>query len=354
MFGLFIEHGPLIITKDLQAKLRKYTWANEYNVIYFDNPVGTGFSFTDNDSGYATNESDVARDLYEALQQFFTVFHEYNKTDLYITGESYAGKYVPSIAYKIHSEGSNSGLNLKGIAIGDGLCDPESMLDYGDFLFQIGLIDEKQLALFKEQQQLTLSKIKSKSYLEAFKVWDQLLNGDLINGTSYFYNYTGLKFYYNYLYTIQPDDFNYYSGYIGLKETRRAIHVGNLTYNQGNIVEQHLINDIFQSVKPWFEVLMNNYKVLVYSGQLDIIVAAPLTESFVNTMNWKYANEYKNADRLIWKVSPEDTEVAGYVRQVHDFYQIIVRNAGHILPYDQPRVAYDMIRRFINNQGFKK
>ena len=94
--------------------------------------------------------------------------------------------------------------------------------------------------------------------------------------------------------------------------------------------------------------------MLVYSGQLDIIVAAPLTESFVNTMNWKYANEYKNADRLIWKVSPEDTEVAGYVRQVHDFYQIIVRNAGHILPYDQPRVAYDMIRRFINNQGFKK
>jgi vitellogenic carboxypeptidase-like protein len=47
-----------------------------------------------------------------------------------------------------------------------------------------------------------------------------------------------------------------------------------------------------------------------------------------------------------------DTEIAGYVRQVHDFYQIIIRNAGHMVPHDQPRVALDMISRFINNQSF--
>ncbi len=57
--------------------------------------------------------------------------------------------------------------------------------------------------------------------------------------------------------------------------------------------------------------------------------------------------------KQIWKVTPGDVEVAGYFRQVGDFYQVIVRNAGHILPYDQPKVALDMIKRFINNKGFE-
>ena len=51
-------------------------------------------------------------------------------------------------------------------------------------------------------------------------------------------------------------------------------------------------------------------------------------------------------------MNPSDVEVAGYVRQVGDFYQVIVRNAGHLVPYDQPKVAYDLIKRFVNNKGF--
>ena len=31
---------------------------------------------------------------------------------------------------------------LKGLAIGDGLCDPLHQMDYGDFLYQVGLLDE--------------------------------------------------------------------------------------------------------------------------------------------------------------------------------------------------------------------
>ena len=46
------------------------TWNTNYSMIYIDNPVGTGFSFTDQDAGYATNEVDVGRDLYRYI---FTV-----------------------------------------------------------------------------------------------------------------------------------------------------------------------------------------------------------------------------------------------------------------------------------------
>ena len=64
------------------------------------------------------------------------------------------------------------------------------------------------------------------------------------------------------------------------------------------------------------------FQVLIYSGQLDVIVAAPLTERFLPTVNWTGAEEYKTAPRFHWKVQPTDTEVAGYVRQAGEFYQV--------------------------------
>ena len=43
----------------------------------------------------------VANDLYDALQQFFLLFPQLQRNDFYATGESYAGKYVPAISYKV-------------------------------------------------------------------------------------------------------------------------------------------------------------------------------------------------------------------------------------------------------------
>lgn len=48
---------------------------------------------------------------------------------------------------------------------------------------------------------------------------------------------------------------NYFMKYINLASVRRAIHVGNLTFNDGSAVEQHLIPDVMQSVKPWIETV---------------------------------------------------------------------------------------------------
>ena len=46
----------------------------------------------------------MANDLYEALMQFFVLFPSLSANDFYVTGESYAGKYVPAISYKIHTQ----------------------------------------------------------------------------------------------------------------------------------------------------------------------------------------------------------------------------------------------------------
>lgn len=69
MFGIFDEHGPWTVTADLSLKPREYRWTLLANVIYIDNPVGTGFSFTKTDDGYARTEDQVGKNLYEALLQ---------------------------------------------------------------------------------------------------------------------------------------------------------------------------------------------------------------------------------------------------------------------------------------------
>ncbi|RWS25515.1 putative serine carboxypeptidase CPVL-like protein [Leptotrombidium deliense] len=341
LFGLFVENGPFVINKDLSVSLRKYSWTSAYSLLYIDNPAGTGFSFTQNDKGYATNEEDVARDLYEFLNQFFTLFAELRPNDFYVTGESYAGKYVPAIGYKIHTQ-NDSKINLKGIAIGDGLCDPITQMDYAHYLYQLGLIDEPQMKEIIKKQDQAVDLIKNKKYLEALEAWDSIIAS--------FTKYSGLNFYYNFLLTNAPEEFSYYGAYLAKASVRKAIHVGKLPFNDGSQVEKHLLNDFMQSIKPWIAELMDNYKVMIYSGQLDVIIAAPLSEKFLQSVQWKYREEYLNASREIWMVSKSDKEVAGYVRKVHNFYQVIVRNAGHILPYDQPKVAYDLITRFVNDR----
>lgn len=42
----------------------------------------------------------------------------------------------------------------------------------------------------------------------------------------------------------------------------------------------------------------------------------------------------------------------GYVHQCGNFTEALVRNAGHMVPYDQPENALDLISRFIYNKPF--
>ncbi|XP_047704987.1 probable serine carboxypeptidase CPVL isoform X2 [Prionailurus viverrinus] len=311
MFGLFVEHGPYIVTSNMTVRPREFSWITTFSMLYIDNPVGTGFSFTDDPQGYAVNEDDVARNLYSALTHFFLLFPEYKNNDFYATGESYAGKYVPALAHYIHTLNPvmTTKINLKGVAIGDAYSDPESVLD-------------------------------------------KLLDGDLTNSPSYFQNVTGCPSYYNLLQCKEPEDQNYYGKFLSLPQVRQAIHVGNRTFSDGSQVEKYMREDTVKSVKLWLAEIMDNYKVLIYNGQLDIIVAASLTERSLMAMKWKGSQEYKQAERKVWKIFKSDNEVAGYVRQVDDFCQVIVRGGGHILPYDQPLRSFDMINRFVFERGW--
>jgi len=63
--------------------------------------------------------------------------------DFYITGESYAGHYVPAIAHYLSFTATDVNLNLKGMAIGNGLTDPFAQYPaYATFSYENGLISK--------------------------------------------------------------------------------------------------------------------------------------------------------------------------------------------------------------------
>ena len=125
MFGALKLHGPVITTNTDNDTLtgatnNPYTWAKKHNVIYIDNPVGAGYSFSNK---LPTTNNDVTDNLYEFLQQWYKLFPEYQAIFLiilfstyfhisyqgnpfYAFGESYAGKFVPAITKRIHEQNS--------------------------------------------------------------------------------------------------------------------------------------------------------------------------------------------------------------------------------------------------------
>ena len=93
--ALFGENGPCKVNADGTAtKLNPYSWNRNATLIYVDQPAGTGFSYGAKDA----TEAGVARDMVDFLVQWFRTHGKFSDHDLYVTGESYAGHYVPAVS----------------------------------------------------------------------------------------------------------------------------------------------------------------------------------------------------------------------------------------------------------------
>mmetsp|Transcript_7800 Transcript_7800/g.12938 ORF Transcript_7800/g.12938 Transcript_7800/m.12938 type:complete len:124 (-) Transcript_7800:250-621(-) len=107
------------------------------------------------------------------------------------------------------------------------------------------------------------------------------------------------------------------------------------------------------SFKSEVSTLLENYKVLIYSGQLDVIIGAALTEAMVPTIPWSGRAQFLTSKKSVWRVTPTDSEVAGYVKQYRNLTQAVVRGAGHLVPFDQPERALDLIEKWIQDVPFE-
>lgn len=134
MLGFLQEHGPYAL-EDGATNFTKnsYSWNKEATMIYLEAPAGVGFSVCGDPAECKWDDFNSADDNMQAFLQIMTVkFPELQKNDLYISGESYAGIYVPRLVERIdwfigNCTGKEPACtyvpNLKGFMVGNGVTD---------------------------------------------------------------------------------------------------------------------------------------------------------------------------------------------------------------------------------------
>uniref|UniRef100_A0A1B6M480 Carboxypeptidase n=1 Tax=Graphocephala atropunctata TaxID=36148 RepID=A0A1B6M480_9HEMI len=333
LYGLFEELGPFE-SFETGLKKRKYSWNNEINLLIIDQPVGTGYSFT-GEGCYHTNGTEVSEDLYQAVVQFHELFPNFKDNKFFISGESYAGHYIPALGHTIHKRNPSAKvkINLAAMMIGNGWSDAEKQSDYGTILYNIGLIDDNTREIYNIQHKMFLQSVAKGHWYAAFRTWATM------TGILHILHIGKEVSIYNYLPASDKETPNW-DKFVQSAETRRALHVGDLEFQRNTIVYMKLLPDFIVSVKPLVEELLDFYPMIYYNGQLDIICNYPMTINFLRSLNWKGEHRYRKVSRTKWCVGED---LAGYYKGVHNLYDVLVRNAGHMVPADQPLWAYTLV-----------
>jgi len=344
--ALFFENGPYKVNKDLTLAFNPFTWNSHANLLFVDQPGGTGFSKVRNSHGYVTNEDQIATDFVTFLTNFFQKYPQYKNLPFYITGESYGGHYVPAIASKIAT--STTGINLKAVAIGNGYVDPEIQDgSFGPFLYAHGLIDQDDLNSVQTQYAQCQSDIESKKWDSAFYDCNAVLGMAL--------GYAGNINVYDIrepcktpplCYNLQP-----IADYLDQSYVRQKLGVGDKNWESCNSkVYQYLEKDFEQSYLFDIPILLNKgVRVLLYNGNYDLICNFYGTSQMLNGMQWSGQTSFNNAQNTTWTLNGQ---TLGNARTASGLTYVVVANAGHMVPYNQPKAALDLLTRFLNNKPF--
>ncbi|KAL0540124.1 hypothetical protein IC582_024354 [Cucumis melo] len=352
MVGNFFELGPWRVnfnkqkTEPISLIPNPGSWNRIFGLLFLDNPIGTGFSIATTKDEIPKNQYSVSRHLFTAISSFIELNSAFKNRPIYITGESYAGKYVPSIGYYILKKNPrlpyDKRVNLVGVAIGDGLTDPITQVaTHGLNAFYSGLINEKQKEEMEVSQVETVELIKLGKWSEAtnarFKVLDLLKN---MTGLATLYDYTR-KSPYN---TDLVDEF------LSFKKVKRVLGVNESMVFEGcsDVVGEVLNDDVMKSVRYKVDFLVKNSKVLLYQGQYDLRDGVVSTEAWLKKLKWEEIENYLGVDRKIWRVGDE---LAGYVQKWKSLTNVVVLGAGHLLPTDQTLNSQAMIEDWVLEKG---
>ncbi|GAA0160867.1 serine protease [Lithospermum erythrorhizon] len=352
--GNFFELGPWRVStspeskKTDQVELEKNPgpWNRIFGMVFLDNPIGTGFSIASSRNEIPTNQNDVAKHLWIGIQELLSVDPSFKSRPIYLTGESYAGKYIPAFGY--YALKKNSGLpkstqlNIQGVAIGNGLTDPSTQIETDAITaYYIGLINEKQ----KEEVQIleleTVALAKSRKWRKATDVRTKVHNT--------LTNMTGLPTLY---------DVTRVTGYetplvdklLNNVEVKRALKAKeSINFTRcSDVVLDVLKEDVMKSVKDKVEFLVKNTRVLLYQGANDLRDGVESTSSWVKNMKWEGIGKFLDAEREVWKVNGL---LAGYVQKWDNLCNVVVLNAGHLAPHTQPINTQAMIEDWVQEKG---
>ncbi|KAK0194993.1 Alpha/Beta hydrolase protein [Armillaria mellea] len=120
LIGLFQEHGPCTVNEDSNSTTyNPYSWNNYTNMIYIDQPFGTGYS---TGTTLVNSTDQAATYFWKAFQIFFadSTFSAYKDNEFIIATESYGARFGPVFTQYLQSQNAkiDSGvLNAEKIVV---------------------------------------------------------------------------------------------------------------------------------------------------------------------------------------------------------------------------------------------
>uniref|UniRef100_A0A8C2J7Y9 Carboxypeptidase n=1 Tax=Cyprinus carpio TaxID=7962 RepID=A0A8C2J7Y9_CYPCA len=358
--GLLTEHGPFLIQDDgATLEYNPYSWNKIANVLYLESPAGVGFSYSD-DKKYTTNDTEVATNNYLALKEFFRLFPEFSKNEFFLTGESYGGIYIPTLAEIVMEDSS---INLQGIAVGNGLSSYElndNSLVY--FAYYHGLLGtslwndlqtfccKDGACNFYDNQDVNCSTsviqvIVYQSGLNMYNLYAPCAGGFVIRDLGHnFVNHPWSK-----------EQNEKLRGVVSLlKSSRLDPPCTNSTpstlYLNNPQVKSAL--HISPSALDWVicsaEVNLNYNRLDGNLNNVDMACNFLGDEWFVESLQQEV-----QVQRRPWiYFNGETQQIGGFVKEFTNIAFLTVKGSGHMVPTDKPIAAFTMFSRFITKQPY--
>lgn len=348
--AMFYENGPFTIADNMSLVWNPYGWDKASNLLYVDQPIGTGFSYSSDMRDIRHNEQGVSNDLYDFLQAFFAEHPEFVNNDFYITGESYAGHYIPALAARVHKgnkakEGIH--INLKGFAIGNGLTDPAiQYAAYADYALDMGLIEKSDHDRINKVLPVCEMAIKlcgtdgTVSCMASYFVCNGIFSGILSRAGNINYYDIRKKCEGSLCY-----DFSNLEKFLNLKPVRDSLGVGDISFvSCSPTVYQAMLMDWMRNLEAGIPALLEDgIKLLVYAGEYDLICNWLGNSKWVHAMEWSGQKSFVASPELPFEV---DGSEAGVLRSHGPLAFLKVHDAGHMVPMDQPKAALEMLKRW--------
>lgn len=364
--AVFYENGPWSLKRgrdgDIRLEEKEFGWDVSADMIFVDQPINTGFSYSDNPDDSCYDEDCVSKDMVDFMVALLDAKPELKGRDFFVTGESYAGHYVPAVAFQVFlaSQGSTGkerllDISLKGLAIGNGLTNPAIQYGaYPEFAFQHGLISElsrDEMMSIYPACKYALETCDSYSIAIECVVAVQFCQATMF--TPIMVANPGINVY-DYRKTCEGDlcyDFSLLEEYLNQDEVKEMFGVPKeKVWEECNMdVHEDMMADWghrFDTELP--TMLEAGVRVMIYAGDKDIICNELGNRQWVDALEWKGSKEWKSAKNVTWRL--DTGEEAGIVTQVGPLSFVSVKGAGHMVPMDQPKAALHMITKFLKNE----
>uniref|UniRef100_A0A023FQ33 Putative serine carboxypeptidase lysosomal cathepsin a n=1 Tax=Amblyomma cajennense TaxID=34607 RepID=A0A023FQ33_AMBCJ len=363
LLSLLLQNGPVQLNASGTGFLpRELTIQKKMSVIYLDAPVGAGYSFTKNESGYATKMEDITKDIKEFLKQFLLVFDKYKNRDFYAGGDSYAARYSVALANDMLKKPDEVQLKFQGVIGGVGFLAPIlDLADSSDFLLQTSMVNTDGHAQFKTRFQLMRNLITN--HTQYGNVLGLLFTTIFTSQPkTLFQNLTLYNSHASPLYTERPLPMLMSFGVANQTKFKVAIHAGAETPLQydNKYLQRSLLFDWLEDITDKVEYVLNNTRVLFYTGQLDALFPSANSQAYFEKLNWTHALQYREAQRALWYPYGPYLPLPGnltlplsasaYTKSAGNFTSAVVLGMGHYAGFDKPAEIYHLIMHFLQKK----